>query len=124
MPATNKKIEKAIIAFMRDVHRKQPETIQQMVDLAWSHDGEIDIGDGPDVIDGVGDYYYHSRDTYEERYYGGVPRAPNGDMLIGDDEFMAEFDGEKVWFRVVWTKGDLYDVIRLERFEGYDDESD
>jgi hypothetical protein len=104
---------------MREVQRKQPETIRQLLRLVNKY-GDVDQ---PGDEDPCGDYDYH----YQEKCMmnsRGIDMSPfvewrneRGDLLIGDDLFRVAFEEggceEDVWFQTDW-RGDVLSLVVID----------
>jgi len=96
---------------IREVQRKQPETIRQLIRIVDKY-GDVDQPADEDPCDEY-DYYYSRQSMVNSRGIDMSPfvewRNERGDLLIGDDHFRVTFgeDGSKedVWFQTEWING-------------------
>jgi hypothetical protein len=97
---------------IREVQRKQPETIRHLIRIVDKY-GDVDQPADEDPCDEY-DYHYSRKSMVNSR---GVDMSPfvewrneRGDLLIGDDLFRVTFGGEggskeDVWFQTEWING-------------------
>ena len=96
---------------IREVQRKQPETIRHLIRIVDKY-GHVEQSADEDPFE-ENDYHYSRKSCINS---GGVDMSPfmewrdeRGDLLIGDDIFRVTFgEGgytEDVWFQTEWTNG-------------------
>ena len=96
---------------IREVQRKQPETIRHLIRIVDKY-GHVEQSADEDPCE-ENDYHYSRKSCINS---GGVDMSPfmewrdeRGDLLIGDDIFRVTFgEGgytEDVWFQTEWTNG-------------------